>query len=77
MMTNHNFVVNDNVVFVDAFYSTSFTVGKEYVVLQTGFWSIKLLDDVGLEKWASPHAFQLVPRVTIVKKHMKRIVFGR
>jgi hypothetical protein len=71
-MRAHDFLVNDEVVAVTALVGV--TVGRVYVVLETGFWSVKIKTDFQSEQWIHSGCFAHVPKVTIVKKHLRRLV---
>lgn len=75
MISNHNFRPGDTVVLIRA--EGYMTKGNKYTVLDRGFWSIKITNDLGILRWVSASAFDHVPRITVIKRHLKRIVLGR
>lgn len=76
-MKNHDFEVGDTVLVKQSYFGFNLTPGKQYKVLETSFMSLKVINDNGVEAWINAWAFSHVPRVTIVKKHLRRIVLGR
>lgn len=76
-MKNHNFEINDLVVVKHSYSGFNTAGGREYVVLDVGFMNVKLLNDDNKEVWINAWSLNHVPRVTIVKKHLRRIVLGR
>lgn len=76
-MKNHNFEAGDVVSVKHSYFGFNLTPDKHYNVLEVGFMSLKVINDNGQEAWIAAWAFSHVPRVTIVKKHLRRIVIGR
>lgn len=77
MIKNHGFDVNDVVHVTHSFFGHNLTVGKHYTVMGISFMNVKVINDLGEEAWINSWAFSHVPKVTIVKRHLKRIVLGK
>lgn len=75
MLKNHSFDLGDKVIFINDYYNSSIVLGETYQVVACDFFCVKVLcEDDKVTSWINSHAFMHVPKVTIVKKHLRRIV---
>lgn len=73
-MKTHSFEVQDLAIFSSTRPHIGMTIGKVYTIMAIGFTSVKVLDDFSRETWMSASLFANLAKVTIVKKHLKRVV---